>query len=597
MGESKAEGAADRDVWVDAMPVEDLPSGEGRVVTHRNRQIAVFRGEADTLFAVDNRCPHRGHPLAQGALRGTILTCAFHGHRFDLNNGKCLRGDGDVDVVPIRIQEGRVELSVHELSIDEQLERRAKLLKEALQNGRIEHAAREIAHLLSASVDPARVALEIAAFDAQHNEDGVGHALAVACDALRILGHADAKSALLPLVNAADVAADASRFRAPRRVPPSQDPGRDPDGMLAKLLAACDAQDAEAADGLVRGALWRKWGREVVEPWFYELCSRHFLGRGHGLVFTVKAFDLLEATGFEHARRILPGVTYALASMPREDELPDWQWFRQRMAVLEPRLGELWSRQGTRAFTDAERRDLVRNILDGSRDEAWHAVIGTLAAGTNVDSLLDALSRASAERLWRFDPAFDADPTVVEGWLDVCHSFTYVQALREAARRHRKPSLLRMLLFAVRSINGTRPLDLPAERWLIVDAKGRASFMDRERLIEDLHLLIRERQPVEAQRAALAYLSAGGQVDTLRAALETLVLRDLYTSADMTAHAIKLVVAACDEARILPDSERAWPLRAVIRMLASPARERSVEGLALDAERLVYEGRTRRVLT
>lgn len=597
MGDTKVQGAVGQDAWVDAMPLTDLPSGEARVVTHHKRQIAVFRGEGETLFALDNRCPHRGHPLAQGVVQGTTVTCAFHGHRFDMSNGKCLRGEGDVDVYPIRVRDGRIEVSIHEPSTEEELERRGKLLKESLQNGRIEQAAREIAHLLAAGVDASRVALEIAAFDAQHHEDGVGHALAVACDALRIVGHADAKSALLPLVNAADVAAGASRFRAPRRVPPSQDPGRDPDGMLPKLVAACDAQDAEAADGLVRGALWRKWGREVVEPWFYELCSRHFLGRGHGLVYTVKAFDLLEATGFEHARRILPGVIYALASMTHEEELPDWQWFRQRMAVLEPRLKELWARQGPKVLADAERRELVRNILDGSRDEAWHAVIGVLAAGTQVDSLLDALSRASAERLWRFDPAFDADPSVAEGWLDVSHAFTYVQALREAARRHRKPSLLRMLLFAVRAINGTKPLDLPAERWLIVDAKGRASFMDRERLIEDLHLLIRERQPVEAQRAALAYLSAGGQVDTLRSALETLVLRDLYTSADMTAHAIKLVVAACDEARILPESERAWPLRAVIRMLASPARERSVEALALDAERLVHEGRTRRALT
>ena len=203
---------------------------------------------------------------------------------------------------------------------------------------------------------------------------------------------------------------------------------------------------------------------------------------------------------------------------------------------------------------------------------------------------------ATAERLWRFDPRFDADPNVAEGWLDVSHSLTYVHALREAARRYRKPALLRMVLFAVRHVNSTKPLDLSADRWLIVDAKGRASFMDRERLIEDLHLLIRERQPVEAQRAALAYMSAGGSLETLRTALETLVLRDLYTQPVMTAHAIKLVVAACDESKILPESDRSWPLRAVIRMLASPARERSVEALALDAQRLLFEGQTRREL-
>jgi len=597
MGDDKAVQAVVAEAWVDALALDELPEGEARVVTHQHRQIAVFRLEADELHAIDNRCPHHGNPLAQGQIQGCTVTCAWHGHKFDLSTGKCLRGDGDVEIYPVRVRDGRVELALAEPNREAELERRAKSLKENLQGGRLGHVARDVTRLLSTGVDPARIALEVAAFDAQHNERGVGQALPVACDALRIAGRGGVHEALLPLLNAADIAADASRFRAPRRVPASQDPGRDPEGMLQRLAALCDAQDAEGADGLMRGALWRKWGREVVEPWFYELCASHFLGSGSGLTFTVKAFDLLEATGFEHARRILPGLTYALASMTRDDQLPEWQWFRQRYSVLEPRLGELWARLGKRALGDNERRTLVRALLDGSPDEAWHAVIGALASGVQVDSLIDALSRASAERLWRFDPAFDADPSVAEGWLDVTRCFTHVHALREASRRHSKPTLLRMLLFAVRHINRTKPLDLPAERWLIVDSKGRASFMDRDRLIEDLHLLIRERQPVEAQRAALAYLSGGGSIDTLRAALETLVMRDLYTRPVMTAHAIQLVVVASDEAMLLPDAERTWPLRAVIRMLASPVRERSVEALALDAQRLLFEGQTRPRLT
>ena len=597
MGDDKAASSATAEAWVDALSLEDLPEGEACVVTYQRRQVAVFRLEAEQLRAIDDCCPHQGHPLSQGRRHGNAVTCAWHDHQFDLTTGKCLRGEGEVEVYPVRVREGRIELAFSVPNKEAELEARAKSLKEGLQNGRLAQVARDLVHMLASAIDPARIALEIAAFDAQHNEQGAGQALPVAYDALRIASRGDGSQALLSLLNAADIAADASRFRAPRRVPASQDPGRDPEGMLQRLTALCDAQDAEGADALIRGALWRKWGREIVEPWFYELCAAHFRGAGHGLVYTVKAFDLLEATGFEHARRILPGLTYALARMPRMDEVPEWHWFRQRYAVLEPRLSELWARQGQKPLADAARRELVRALLDGSRDEAWHAVIGVLASGAPVDSLIDALSRAAAERLWRFDPAFDADPTIAEGFVDVTYPLTYVHALREAARSYRKPALLRMVLFAVHHINSAKPLDLPAERWLIVDAKGRASFMDRERLIEDLHLLIRERQPEEAQRAALAYTSAGGSLDTLRAALETLVLRDLYTRPEMTAHAIQLVVAACDESQILPESERAWPLRAVIRMLASPVRERSVEALALDAQRLLFEGQRRRALT
>jgi len=41
------------------------------------------------LYAVDNRCPHLGGPLAMGALHDNMLVCPWHGWEFDCTTGKC----------------------------------------------------------------------------------------------------------------------------------------------------------------------------------------------------------------------------------------------------------------------------------------------------------------------------------------------------------------------------------------------------------------------------------------------------------------------------------------------------------------------------
>jgi len=73
--------------WIKVLNKSDVPSNGGTIATVGDKQIAVF-AISDTYYAIDNTCPHRGGPLGEGELEGSIVTCPWHGWQFDITTGK-----------------------------------------------------------------------------------------------------------------------------------------------------------------------------------------------------------------------------------------------------------------------------------------------------------------------------------------------------------------------------------------------------------------------------------------------------------------------------------------------------------------------------
>jgi nitrite reductase (NADH) small subunit len=71
--------------------IDDVPLGEGRAVTVASRRIAIFNTPTG-WFALDDACPHRGGPLADGLVADRCVTCPLHERRFDLATGAALSG-------------------------------------------------------------------------------------------------------------------------------------------------------------------------------------------------------------------------------------------------------------------------------------------------------------------------------------------------------------------------------------------------------------------------------------------------------------------------------------------------------------------------
>lgn len=67
--------------------VGELREGEARVVDVEGRTLALFN-VGGTFYALDNACAHRGGPLGEGDLEGTLVVCPWHAWRWDVTTGR-----------------------------------------------------------------------------------------------------------------------------------------------------------------------------------------------------------------------------------------------------------------------------------------------------------------------------------------------------------------------------------------------------------------------------------------------------------------------------------------------------------------------------
>jgi nitrite reductase (NADH) small subunit/3-phenylpropionate/trans-cinnamate dioxygenase ferredoxin subunit len=64
----------------------DVPARGALRVEVEGVPVAVWR-VGDAFYAMEDRCPHAGHALHDGALRGCVVVCPQHGWDFDLRTG------------------------------------------------------------------------------------------------------------------------------------------------------------------------------------------------------------------------------------------------------------------------------------------------------------------------------------------------------------------------------------------------------------------------------------------------------------------------------------------------------------------------------
>ncbi|HMF57244.1 MAG TPA: Rieske 2Fe-2S domain-containing protein [Pyrinomonadaceae bacterium] len=92
--------------------IEDVPEGRGATVELPGGAELALYNVGGQFYAIENFCPHRGAPLAEGQLCGHTVECDWHGWRFDLLTGACLNHTGAVESYAVTIEDGMIKIRV-----------------------------------------------------------------------------------------------------------------------------------------------------------------------------------------------------------------------------------------------------------------------------------------------------------------------------------------------------------------------------------------------------------------------------------------------------------------------------------------------------
>ena len=407
--------------WVAAADVSDLRDGR-KVVRIEDRQIALFE-VGDRFYAVDNRCPHMGYPLSQGSVSGTTLTCDWHNYKFALEDGACASRDGgeDVRAYGVRVDAGRILLNLAEEPVELAMAKHLRSLRFALYIQNEGRAARDAARLLALGMRPAEVMREGALHNAEREEYGWGHALAVIADCASMTEFYDGDSVAIPVVRALTSASDPVR-RYRRRPTPDPQPN-DVDGER-EFRRRIEDEDVDGAEAWLRGAVDGGIADRELSRWLLNAATDHFLGFGHQMIYVFKAAQLADAIGWDAMRSIIPTIVPSIAWATRYDKLPEMRKYITRVRNVEPYLDTFVERQKhPTARLDSERFRAA--VLFGKNDAAFEAVHAALNAGVHVDVIARELVLAASDRMLRMD--IDWELTHEErawdegGWLEVTH--------------------------------------------------------------------------------------------------------------------------------------------------------------------------------
>ncbi|MBG7499843.1 nitrite reductase small subunit NirD [Pseudomonas aeruginosa] len=104
--------------WLDICALDEINPLGSRVVAGPKGDTAIFRASDDQVFALDDRCPHKGGPLSQGLIYGKRVACPLHNWQIELESGEAVAPDqGCAHRHPVRVENGRVLLGLDSVAL------------------------------------------------------------------------------------------------------------------------------------------------------------------------------------------------------------------------------------------------------------------------------------------------------------------------------------------------------------------------------------------------------------------------------------------------------------------------------------------------
>ncbi len=576
------------DRFVFAARLSDFKPGACLTRAVGGHTLALFQ-HGETVYAVDNRCPHMGFPLDRGTVKEGILTCHWHHARFDLASGGTFdpwADDARVYPVQVRGTGGGAEVWVDVTSSPADRTHQRQRLRDGLERNLPLVIAKSVLSLLanpaaaespmspepaeaSAGVEPFRAGLD---FGTRYRAAGWGQGLTILTCLTNLLPDLDPADHARALVQglaavAADCDGHAPRF--PIRPLPSLETN------LATLRRwfrqFVEVRDAEGAERCLVSAV-RTYAEpaELAEMLFAAATDHRYLQSGHVLDFTNKAFEALDIAGWEHAAPVLGSLAGLYASAERMEESNAWRHPVDLVAILELAFERLPSA----LKTGRTRRDRARTpfklapvLLGDNPQDIVDILLAALREGCTEVEIAGVVAYAAALRIAQFHTSNEFGD-----WDTALHTFTFAQAVHQGMRRVRPagpdelyPPLMRGVFDAAMSLYLDRFLNIPPAR--LPEPDGTVAWDPNVLLTELPRLLDRQQQVDEAARLVAGHLYIGGSARDLLRTLGGALLRE-----DRNFHTIQCVEAAFRLYHQIGDGpEGAHVLIAAARYLAAHA--------------------------
>ena len=98
--------------FIEVASLEQVPLGKGSLFTAAGKNVAVFNVDG-TIYAIADACLHAGASLGMGRLDGRIVTCPWHGMKYDVTNG-CFADSSQNGVAsyPVKVVDGKIMVAI-----------------------------------------------------------------------------------------------------------------------------------------------------------------------------------------------------------------------------------------------------------------------------------------------------------------------------------------------------------------------------------------------------------------------------------------------------------------------------------------------------
>jgi nitrite reductase/ring-hydroxylating ferredoxin subunit len=587
-----------------AASLNDLKTKRLLVVSGADRPVLLCWSEGRP-FALDNRCPHMGFPLSKGSLESGVLTCHWHHAQFDLQSGCTfdLFAD-DVPAFDVRIEGDDVWVSSRpKEKIDVGYHSR-RLLWGLEQNiGLIQ--AKGIIALLAQGEGVNSVVRRIARFSARNHrvwQDGLTTLTIVA----RLSQHLSPTTLIYALAKGARRVAENCAGQPARHSAGGLNGEQFGEERLSEWLSHWSRiRHDEGAERTCLAALDSQLSQPALNRIvFGAVQDRIYADGGHALDHSNKAFELLDAIGWEEASRILPLLVTHLTQSRSEEEGGAWRVPLDLIPLIHEAEEQLQN-QPRRPQTKeplsplsvglpasikpwrTRRRDRlsppISTELLGTNPKAILRLISTaLADGVTPVSIARELSVAAAARLAQFPESNDVDD-----WFDPVHTFSFCNALYQAlSRGETNPEVERGLFHGAMSIYVDRFLNIPSAHLPDGPALESLPTQAEALLAMILDTLDQKKGWSPVPNLVVRYLRLGHPEPSLIDTLTFATVRE-----DLDFHKLQVLEAAVTQSELWPQgsSERELFYIAAARHLAAycPTRRSSSQsvGVALRLQR------------